>query len=161
MPAKSPKPSKKLEKELRDLGQRLRSRRKDLGISATVVAEAAEISRVTLFRIEKGEPSVTMGAYLAVVSALGCKIDFVDPLVAKTSEVGLRTKLPKKIPISSYKELKRLAWQMKDTQTLTPHEALDLYERNWRHVDFKSMDNRERDLIESLLAAFGRERLLV
>ena len=62
---------------------------------------------------------------------------------------------------ADYQQLKRLAWQLKDTKELTPREALDLYERNWRHVDTAAMDEGERELIEVLLAAFGRERLLV
>ena len=56
------------------LGQQIRTRRKALGINATVVAEAAGLSRVTLHRIEKGGPAVTMAAYLNVMAALG--LDF-------------------------------------------------------------------------------------
>ncbi len=55
----------------------------------------------------------------------------------------------------------RLAWQMKSTAELTPEEALDLYERNWRHVDIKNMSEKEKELITTLLNAFGREKLLV
>jgi transcriptional regulator with XRE-family HTH domain len=36
---------------------------KALKVSATTAAEAAGMSRMTLHRIERGEPSVTMGAY--------------------------------------------------------------------------------------------------
>lgn len=161
MPAKAPILNKKLEQALLDLGQSLRNRRKYLGINATTAAEAAEISRITLYRIEKGEPSVTMGAYLSVVSALGLKLDLADPFKPKISEKDTRSKLPKKIAIAHYKELKRLAWQLKDTKELTPEEALNLYERNWRHVDLKSMSPRERKFLERLLSYFGKERLLV
>ncbi len=161
MPAKAPTLNKKPLEALRTLGRLLRERRKDLGINANVAAEAAEISRVTLFRIEKGEPSVTMGAYQSVISALGLQIDLSDPRAKRPSENVARGKLPKKIPIANYKELKRLAWQLKDTTQLTPKEALDLYERNWRHVDQSSLSQRERKLIDMLVAAFGRERLLV
>lgn len=148
-----------VEKTLQVLGQRLRDRRKELGISATTTAEAAEISRITLYRIEKGEPSVTMGAYLSVISALGLTIDLIDTVVKKKSDKKI--KLPQKIRIANYKQLKRLAWQLKGTQELTPEEALDLYERNWRHVDVKALDSKERNLIKTLLAAFGRGRMLV
>lgn len=161
MPAKAPILNKKLEQALLDLGQHLRNRRKGLGINATIAAEAADISRVTLYRIEKGEPSVTMGAYLSVVSALGLKLDLTDPLKPKISEKDARAKLPKKIALADYKELKRLAWQLKGTKELTPEEALNLYERNWRHVDLKSMSSREKKLLDLLLSYFGKERLLV
>jgi len=56
------------------LGQQIRTRRKALGLSATVAAEAAGLSRVTLHRMEKGAPAVTMAAYLNVMVALG--LDF-------------------------------------------------------------------------------------
>ena len=41
---------------LQDLGARIRARRKSLGVNATAAAESAGMSRVTLHRIEKGEP---------------------------------------------------------------------------------------------------------
>ena len=161
MPAKAPLLNKKPEQALRELGQALRDRRKELKINATVAAEAAEISRITLFRIEKGEPSVAMGAYISVISSLGLKVDLKDPHAPNITEKQARAKLPEKIPVAQYKELKRLAWQLKKTKELTPQEALNLYERNWRHIDLKSLSKAEKKFIEMLIKAFGRERLLV
>lgn len=161
MPAKAPPLNKKPDQALRELGLYLRNRRKELKIKATVAAEAAEISRITLYRIEKGEPSVTMGSYLSVISALGLEIDLKDPQTPDLSKSEARAKLPQKISIAEFKELKRLAWQLKKTKELTPQEALNIYERNWRHVDLKSLSSSERKLLETLLKAFGRERLLV
>jgi transcriptional regulator with XRE-family HTH domain len=66
-----PDPATKL---LKALGEQIRTRRKSLRISATAAAEAAGLSRVTLHRIEKGEPAVTMGAYLHVMGALGMEL---------------------------------------------------------------------------------------
>lgn len=161
MPAKAPAISKKLERNLREFGQRLRDRRKELGVSAVAAAESAEMSRITLYRIEKGEASVAMGAYLSVIFALGLALDLKGPNSKKLSQSSVQNKLPQKIRIANYKQLKRLAWQLKGTQELTPQEALDIYERNWRHVDISSMDAREKKLLNALLTAFGRERLLV
>ncbi len=56
---------------LHALGARIRRARKDLGLTAQDVADAAGISRVTLHRIEKGEPSVTMAAYANVMQMVG------------------------------------------------------------------------------------------
>ena len=161
MPAKSPFLTAKLEKTLRSLGQQIHDRRKLLGISASDTAEAAGLSRVTLHRIERGEASVAMGAYLNVVFALGLAIDLAEPQSSRRKRQAPARRIPSKIRIADYKQLKRLAWQLKGTQELSPQEALDLYERNWRHVDQKAMDARERKFLEDLLAAFGRERLLV
>jgi transcriptional regulator with XRE-family HTH domain len=151
-----------LEKLLRALGQQIRDHRKKLHISSVATAEAAGISRITLYRIEKGEASVTMGAYLGVIEALGLKFQIGDLQSLKpTHKSSVPEGIPKKIQLSRYKQLKSLAWQLKGTKELSPKEALDLYERNWRHVDFKAMHPSEQKLLEALLAAFGRERLLV
>lgn len=42
-------------------------------VTAIACAEAAGMSRVTLHRIEKGNPSVTIGAYINVATALGLR----------------------------------------------------------------------------------------
>lgn len=161
MPSRSPQSTGSQEKALRKLGERLREHRKKLGISSIATAEAAEMSRVTLYRIERGESSVAMGAYLRVILSLGLDLELVDPRQKKSRRESLVQKIPKKIRIADYKQLKRLAWQLKGTKELSPKEALELYERNWRHIDVKAMDSREQKLLETLLAVFGRERLLV
>lgn len=161
MPSKAPSINKKQEKDLRHLGQQLRDRRKELGVNATTTAEAAGMSRVTLYRIEQGEASVAMGAYLSVIQALGLSLLIINPQKKQIQKEQSKKKLPKKIRIADYKQLKRIAWQIKGTQELSPQEALDIYERNWRHIDLKAMDAHEKELLELLLAAAGRERLLV
>lgn len=160
MPAKSPQITVNTNKNLKAFGVQLAGRRKALGISATATAEAAGISRVTLHRIERGEASVTMGAYLSVVLALGLSLEAAETHTQE-KRAAAKPKLPKKIRLANYPQLKRLAWQIEGTKTLGPKEVLDLYERNWRHVDKKSLVEEERKLLEALLAAFGRERLLV
>lgn len=79
MPAKAPKITAKVAARLSLLGQKIRIRRKALRVSATAAAQAAGISRVTLYRIENGMPSVTMGAYLSAADALGLEVDLVLP----------------------------------------------------------------------------------
>jgi transcriptional regulator with XRE-family HTH domain len=161
MPAPSPQISSARKKSLRELGQRLRARRKQLKVNATTTAEAAGISRVTLHRIEQGEPSVTMGAYLSVIFALKLELELLLPGERERQEKQTASRLPSEILPADYPELKRLAWQLKKTRKITPKEALDLYERNWRHVDLEKLGSKERDFLKALLAAFGRERLLV
>ena len=57
-----------MSEKLTALGQKIRSQRKALRITATATAEAAGMSRVTLHRIEQGEASVTIGAYLNAIA---------------------------------------------------------------------------------------------
>ena len=71
MPTKLPHTPEHCTTQLQALGAQIRSQRKALRLSATVTAEAAGLSRVTLHRIEKGEPSVTMGAWCNAMAALG------------------------------------------------------------------------------------------
>jgi transcriptional regulator with XRE-family HTH domain len=143
------------------LGAQLRAHRKALRVNATTTAEAAGISRVTLHRIEHGEPSVTMGAYAAVIAALGLDMALVDPRARTTATTK---QLPRRIKLAEYAQLRRLAWQRPDVdnmETITPKEALALYERHWRHVDRAAMTDDERALVQRLVDALGGGRLLV
>ena len=117
------------------------------------------MSRVTLHRIELGEPSVAFGAYMGVIAALGLDVDLLEAPPGGASEAA--AKLPVKIRLVDYPQLRRLAWQRKRVDEITPKEALALYERNWRHVDREALDARERELVKLLADAFGGGRLLV
>jgi transcriptional regulator with XRE-family HTH domain len=158
MPAPAPPGSRHVMKVLRRLGQRIHMRRKFLKLSAVATSEAAGISRMTLNRIENGEASVTMGSYLNVISVLGLDMDLHVPEAHRKTS---RFESTEKIRLADYPQLKRLAWQLKDTTEVTAEEALDLYERNWRHLEHDKLSARERQLIEELLARLGRSDLLV
>jgi transcriptional regulator with XRE-family HTH domain len=133
----------------------VRGRRKDLGVSAVAAAEAAGISRVTLHRIEKGEPAVTMGAYLRVLGALGLQL--AAGLPQEAVEGRRPGWLPARIRIADYPWLKQLAWQVHGPQELTPREALGIYERNWRHIDPATLSAAESGLVDALRLAFGND----
>ena len=72
MPSPAPLSGPQIKKLLCQLGFQIRSRRKNLKISAVSTAEAARITRMTLNHLERGEASVTIGAYLSVLSVLVC-----------------------------------------------------------------------------------------
>jgi transcriptional regulator with XRE-family HTH domain len=153
MPAASPPLSNKASATLADLGAQLRDRRRSLKVSSTAAAEAAGVSRVTLHRIEKGEPSVTAGAYVAAALALGLRLQVeLEHATAPAPERG--GWIPARIPLDRYPKLKELAWQVHGTD-LSPREALDIYERNWRHVDRETLTVEEKELVESLRKALG------
>ena len=56
---------------LAQMGEQIKLARLRRQVSAELVAERAGISRSTLRSIEKGSPSVSMGAYAAALHALG------------------------------------------------------------------------------------------
>ena len=156
MPARSPVIADTSSDKLAALGQQIRAHRKVLRISAIAAAEAAGLSRVTLHRIENGEPSVTMGAYLNATVALGLDFGIIKPAVTVTEDFVAETESgrPARIRLADYPQLKQLAWQVQGTDALTPTEALNIYERNWRHVDVNALEARERQLLEALRLAF-------
>lgn len=157
MPATAPKTTSQIQTELLELGQQIRARRKALGVNATVAAEAAGMSRVTLHRIENGEPSVTMGAYMNVLSALGMSLSVADQGAKNADQLGGKHEgwIPVRIRLADYPQLKQLAWQVQGVDALTPVEAFDIYERNARHLDAQTLDVREQNLIQALQAVFG------
>jgi transcriptional regulator with XRE-family HTH domain len=157
MPARTPAITSTVAAKLGAMGKEIRAHRKALRISATTAAEAAGMSRVTLHRIENGEPSVTMGAYMNAMAALG--MDFAirkppDRVVDKPDD-ELKGLIPARIHLADYPQLKKLAWQVHGIDALTPMEALGIYERNWRHADQKAMEPREQQLVEALRLGLG------
>lgn len=155
MPAKAPLVSPAVAAQLQALGRRIRMQRERQHVTATDAAEAAGMSRVTLHRIERGEPSVTMGAYLGALAAVGLSLDVNDPATP------VPTAIPAVIRLADYPALQQLAWQMPGVTELTPAQALDLYERNWRHLDREHLTRAERRLIQALVDELGGGRLLV
>jgi DNA-binding XRE family transcriptional regulator len=146
--------------ELKALGAQLRTQRKALKVNATVAAEAAGISRVTLHRIEKGEPSVTMGAWANAAAVLGmqCNLQLKQQQALQNSSQSRGEGWwPVRIALADYPQLKALAWQVQGTDQLTPVEAHDIYERNARHLDLATMSVEEQALRQALQAAFGKK----
>ena len=72
---------------LEQMGEQIRLARLRRKLSAQLVAERAGISRQTLTDIEKGTPTVAIGAYAAVLHALN-NLDNDFLLVAKDDELG-------------------------------------------------------------------------
>lgn len=157
MPAKPPVTTSIIAHQLIALGQQIRIHRKTLRISATTAAEAAGVSRVTLHRIEKGEPAVTMGAYANAMAALGLNFGLVAPAeLIESHDVASREGwIPARIRLTDYPQLRQLAWQVHGAETLSPTEAWDIYERNWRHVNEQALTVHEQQLIDALRLAFG------
>lgn len=168
MPARAPSlvhPS--ANRVLIGLGAQARGQRKALKVSAGAAAAAAGMSRQTLNRIERGEPSVTMGAYVNALQALGLqlKVDGVlgapEPAAAGGPKRGVSVD---SVRVSDYPQLQLLAWHLpgaKGDLAVPGAQALALYERNWRHLEPATLIQRERDLIEALAKAHGNGVLLV
>lgn len=160
MPAHLPFIDSGAQASLYQLGEAIRGKRRALRISATTAAAAAGMSRVTWHRIEKGAASVTIGAYLNAMTALGLELQASDPSapIAPARDPAPERLLPVRIRLSQYPQLRQLAWQVQGIDELTPREALDIYERNQRHMDIAALEQRERDLLNALHEVLSEER---
>jgi transcriptional regulator with XRE-family HTH domain len=161
MPAAAPVIDVAAAAKLAALGERIRGQRKALKVSAVDAAEAAGISRVTLHRVEAGEPSVAMAAYIAAATAVGLELELVEPRARDRGKRAGARPFPARIRLADYPQLAKLAWQLHGVKTLSPQEALGLYERNWRHVDPGKLEPGEQALVNALVQHLGGGRLLV
>jgi transcriptional regulator with XRE-family HTH domain len=76
----------KTNKILVELGENIRLARLRRKLSSEQVAERADISRKTLYEIERGRSSVGIGLFLQVLSVLGLADDLLK--VAKDDTLG-------------------------------------------------------------------------
>lgn len=73
---------------MKALGANIKLARRRRRLSSQLVAERADISRSTLWLVEKGDPGVAMGTYLQVLFVLGLEKDFAK--IAADDEFGRR-----------------------------------------------------------------------
>ncbi len=152
-----------------ELGKIIQLRRKALEVRSQIAADTAYISRGTLRRIEKGEPSVSIGSYLKVCKVLGIELITLETNT-RTDQLNQCSTLlgfdphrldEEQIVIQHYPQLKELVWQLRDDAMVFPRDALNIYERNWRFLDLSTMTQQEKYLIEQLKNQVGNGFLLV
>jgi transcriptional regulator with XRE-family HTH domain len=91
---------------LRKLGQDINDARRRRRITVEIMAQRANLSRSTIGKVERGDPSTSMGGYGAVLFVLGMEkslsdlVDSVHDLVGRRSEdekLPQRVRIPPKI----------------------------------------------------------------
>ena len=85
---------------LRKLGGDLRDARLRRRIPTTIMAQRALVTRVTLLKVERGDPTVSMGTYATVIFILGMRERLSDLADVRFDELGLaldEERLPKRI----------------------------------------------------------------
>ena len=89
-----------MQKALRRLGKNISDARRRRRIGMELMSERAGFSRITLSKIEKGDPSVSMGSYASALFVLGM-IDHLAQLAASSHDIVGREleeeNLPKRI----------------------------------------------------------------
>ena len=85
---------------LAKLGEDIAIARKKRRVSTVSMAERAFISRGTLYKVERGHPSVSMGVYATVLAVLGLVDRLGNVADRRDDQLGLdleEDRLPKKI----------------------------------------------------------------
>jgi len=85
---------------LRKLGSDIRDARRRRSLPAAIMAERASVTRLTLHRLERGEPGVAMGTYATVLFILGMADRLADLADVTHDITGLALEdehLPKRI----------------------------------------------------------------
>jgi|SRR5882724_2197426 len=86
------------------LGKDIREARLRRRIQTSVMADRALINRMTLYKIERGDPTVSVAAYATVLFVLGMIDRFAEIADAKFDELGRSLddeRLPKRIRLKS------------------------------------------------------------
>src|SRR5437870_13526803 len=84
---------------VRKLGHDVRDARRRRRIPVAILAERASISRMTLHKVEKGDPGVSVGSYATVLFTLGMADRLADVADPRHDTVGLELEeehLPKR-----------------------------------------------------------------
>ena len=95
---------------LRKLGTDIRDARRRRRIPTAIMAERAFISRMTLNRVEKGDPGVSLGIYATVLFVLGMTDRLAELADPRHDAVGLsleEERLPQRIRIRPVRRSER------------------------------------------------------
>lgn len=82
-------PSAASRRALRSLGADIRRARQRRRLTMALVADRAFTSRVTLQRVEEGDPGVSIGIYASVLHALGLIDNLANLADPTTDEIGI------------------------------------------------------------------------
>ena len=88
---------------LRKLGHDIRDARRRRRIPVAILAQRASISRMTLNKVEKGDPGVSLGTYATILFALGMADRLADVADPRDDAVGRELEeehLPERIRLS-------------------------------------------------------------
>ncbi len=95
---------------LRKLGADIRDARRRRRIPTAIMAERAFIGRMTLNRVEKGDPGVSLGIYATVLFVLGMTDRLAELADPRHDAVGLsleEERLPQRIRIRPVRRAER------------------------------------------------------
>ena len=107
---------------LEQLGEQIKLARLRRHLSAELVAERAGVSRATVWNVEKGNPSVAIGIYAAVLHALN-NMDQDLLLVAKDDELGRKLQ---DLELTTRKRARQTSWGLSSWRMSAAVKAIPL-----------------------------------
>lgn len=157
--------------ELAHIGQQIRQRRKAMKVSTQVASESAGLSRMTWYRLERGENTVTLSGLLSALSVLGLSLHVSHAngvprgqALSKSFGPGRpeaepslsdpTVHVPVHVDLSFYPQLQALSWHLPNVTQLTAREALSVYQRHRRHLQPDALTEHEKRLISGLEQIF-------
>lgn len=112
---------------LLQLGERLRQLRKDAKINLVEMARRTGLSRTTLYAVESGDPSPSIGTYLRVMGELGVAADLAfvagDLLRSPPADSAAGRSLRPKPQVSVTVSVDTKSHQVQDLQSLALNEV--------------------------------------
>ncbi len=92
----------KLRRKLAKLGEDIRNARRKRGLTAAMMIERVGVAKGTYLKVEKGDPSVSMGVYAMSLFVLGFADAFADVADSRGDETGLlldAERLPQRVRV--------------------------------------------------------------
>ncbi len=87
-------------RSLSKLGKDLRDARRKRNLTVAMMVERVGVSKATYLKIEKGEPSVSMGAYAMALFTLGFSNALAEIADSRSDETGMlldSSRLPQRV----------------------------------------------------------------
>lgn len=92
----------KLRRSLAKLGEDIRTARRKRGLTVAMIIERVGVAKSTYLKIEKGDPSVSMGVYAMALFVLGFPDAIANIADSRSDETGLlldTERLPQRVRI--------------------------------------------------------------
>src|SRR3954452_8015101 len=90
----------KVRRSLAKLGGDIATARRKRNLTVVMMAERIGVAKSTYLKVEKGDPSVSMGVYAMALFVLGLGVALGDVVVPRRDDIGLlldAQRLPKRV----------------------------------------------------------------
>ncbi len=91
---------------------------------------------------------------------LPCTAFKLEPRSRKEYIFDMVVRAPQSIAPAAFRGLRNITWNRDPLRPIPAAEVFALYERNWRHIDPRDLDEAEKELVADLTHRFGGGNLL-